>query len=61
MLATANLLKAAPTLRRGITTAQLDIVRATLPAVAEAVIVVAWRTRCWDSAGGRAHAEARVA
>ena len=36
MLATARLLKTAPPLRRGITTAQLDIVRATLPAVAAA-------------------------
>ena len=35
MLATARLLKAAR-LRRGITTAQLDIVRDTLPAVAAA-------------------------
>ena len=38
MLATARLLKTAssPPLRRGISTAQLDIVRATLPAVAAA-------------------------
>ena len=37
MLTTARLLKAAPPpLRRGITTAQLDIVRETLPAVAAA-------------------------